>query len=159
MGNRAPYDLADFPDRNWTGTPTENTRRQETSRRFHDLMDAAMMVSFHKYGAVALGYPERVDALKSLQMRLNAYFDGKRNPDYRMGDGAPEYLVAPGNVEYLVDVANFAMIEFMHPRHPEAYFKSTDSDGSPGRVAVNTELYDKPNQMRNENIATSEGVL
>ena len=33
-----------------------------------------------------------------------------------------------------MDVANFAMIEFMHPKHSKAFFKATDSDGSPGRV-------------------------
>lgn len=158
MSERASYDLPDFPDRNWTGTPTEATRRQETSRRFHDLMDAAMMVSFHKYGAVADAYPERVNAIDSLHLRLKLYFEGKRNPDY--GEpGEPEFRVKPGNVEYLVDVANFAMIEFMHPAHSAAYYKATDADGSPGRVARNTELYDTPTQFKNLNLAGVDGNL
>jgi hypothetical protein len=33
-----------------------------------------------------------------------------------------------------MDVENFAMIEFMHPRHAGAHFVGTDSDQSPGRV-------------------------
>lgn len=35
-------------------------------------------------------------------------------------------------MEYLVDIRNFAMIEFMHPAIPGAYFKAEDSDKSPG---------------------------
>jgi len=36
----------------------------------------------------------------------------------------------------LADVANFAMIEFMYPQHPNAYFKPTDSNESPGLVGM-----------------------
>jgi hypothetical protein len=51
-------------------------------------------------------------------------------------------------------VANFAMIEFMHPRHPQAHYKATDSDGSPGRVsAVRGDL----TQDNNDEIAMSVG--
>jgi hypothetical protein len=51
-----------------------------------------------------------------------------------------------------MDVANFAMIEFMLPRHPQAHFKGTDDDGSPGRIALNTGRADKRD---NENIGES----
>jgi hypothetical protein len=37
-----------------------------------------------------------------------------------------------GNTEFLADVANFAMIEFMYPKHSKAHFKDTDSNESPG---------------------------
>jgi hypothetical protein len=158
MSERANYDLPDYPDRNWTGSSQETTRRQETSRRFHDLMDAAMMVSFHKYGAVAEAYPEKVNALDSMQLRLKLYAEGKRNPDAEE-PGQPEFLVPPGNVEYLVDAANFAMIEFMHPAHPKAYFKATDAGGSPGRVAQNKELYERPTQFKNASLAGVDGNL
>lgn len=33
-----------------------------------------------------------------------------------------------------MDVANFAMIEFMLPRHPDAHYRPTDSHESPGRT-------------------------
>lgn len=39
-----------------------------------------------------------------------------------------------GNLEHLVDVSNFAMIEYMHPRHQNAHFEAQDSDKSPGVV-------------------------
>src|SRR5690349_4191389 len=87
-----------------TGTPLS-----EFSARFVKLMYNAMGVSFHKYGLVKDAYPERVDAIASLKKRLEKY-------------------EADGNTEWLVDVANFAMIEFMLPRHPEAHFKGTDDD-------------------------------
>ena len=54
------------------------------------------------------------DAVRSLLARLDKY-------------------AQTGNTEYLMDAANFAMIEFMHPKHPDAHFEATDSKGSPGR--------------------------
>src|SRR4051812_38521811 len=121
MSKRAKYDPAEYPVRQWSGEK-EELWRQETSRRFHDLMDSAMMVSFYKYGAVAEGFPDRLNAMESLQLRLRYYLLG----DKKKG-------IAPDNVEYLVDAANFAMIEFMHPSRSDATLIHTDSDGSPGR--------------------------
>lgn len=89
----------------------------EFSPRFVAGMANRMAVSYHKYGAVADAYPNKVDALESCLARIQKYRE-------------------TGNTEYLIDAANFAMIEFMHPRHPDAYFKATDSDGSIGRVTV-----------------------
>lgn len=87
----------------------------ENSQPFHQGMVDRMGVSFCKYGAVRDAYPHRVDAIESLKKRLERY---ERD----------------GNTEWLMDVANFAMIEFMHPKHPEAHFRATDSKESPGRV-------------------------
>jgi hypothetical protein len=42
-----------------------------------------------------------------------------------------------------MDVSNFAMIEFMLPRHPQAHFQGTDDDASPGRVSLRTGRDDK----------------
>lgn len=74
-----------------------------------------MSVSFHKYGPVAEAYPGKVNAVDSLVKRLDRYRE-------------------TGNTEWLMDVANFAMIEFMHPAHPKAHYRATDSRESPGRV-------------------------
>lgn len=71
-------------------------------------------MSYLKYGPVSQAYPHKVNALHSLLDRIRKY-------------------ESTGNTEYLVDVANFAMIEFMHPAHKEAHFEATDSSGSPGR--------------------------
>jgi hypothetical protein len=95
-----------------------------------------MLVSFYKYGAVANAYPDRVDAIASLQQRLKLY-----------ASGDPAKGIAPGNTEYLMDAANFAMIEFMHPRHPDAHFKGTDDEGSPGRIAAHTGRADKRDNL------------
>jgi hypothetical protein len=95
-----------------------------------------MAVSFHKYGPVAEGYPDRVDALQSLRLRIEKYVETK-------------------NTEFLIDAANFCMIEFMHPRLPGAQFTPTDSDASPGRITAsgninkqdkNSRLISKPVQ-------------
>lgn len=85
-----------------------------------------MAVSYYKYGKVADGYPERLDAIKSLLLRLDKYKQ-------------------TGNTEFLMDVANFAMIEFMCPKHPNAFFKPTDSRESPGRVKNNNVITTKHN--------------
>ena len=85
----------------------------EFDMRFVDAMQSAMSLSFYKYGPVAAGYPEKGDALKSLEKRIVKYRE-------------------TGNAEWLVDAANFAMIEFMHPAHPEAHYRPTDSDETPG---------------------------
>lgn len=87
----------------------------EVSQPFLQGMADRMGVSFFKYGAVAEAYPSRVDAIASLRKRLEKYEQ-------------------TGNTEWLMDVANFAMIEFMHPKHPDAHFQATDSQASPGRA-------------------------
>lgn len=94
---------------------TEGVPPTEFSEQFLAGMVARMGMSFHKYGRVAEAYPDNIDALASLRERLSKYR-------------------ATGNTEWLMDVANFAMIEFMYPRHDNAHFEATDSVDSPGRV-------------------------
>lgn len=89
--------------------------KTEFSYRFVDLMKQSMVMSHYKYGRVKDNYPHLSDAVSSLKQRLELY-------------------EKTGNSEYLVDVANFAMIEFMLPRHPDAHYTPTDSDKSPGVV-------------------------
>jgi hypothetical protein len=86
----------------------------EFSRPFVQGMADRMGVSYCKYGRVAEAYPSRVDAIASLKLRLEKYEQ-------------------TGNTEWLMDVANFAMIEYMHPRPAQAHFRATDSKESPGR--------------------------
>lgn len=86
----------------------------EFSIPFVQGMADRMAVSFFKYGLVAEAYPGKVDAIASLKKRLEKY-------------------ETDGNLEWLMDVGNFAMIEFMRPRHKNAHFRATDSRESPGR--------------------------
>jgi hypothetical protein len=104
----------------------------EFSEQFVSGMADRMGVSYCKYGAVAEAYPSRVDAIASLKARLEKYEQD-------------------GNTEWLMDVANFAMIEFMHPRHPLAHFKPTDSHESPGRVWTSGSVTDSANTTSREN--------
>lgn len=92
----------------------EEVLKTEFSEKFVKGMQDRMIVSFHKYGAVADAYPDKVNAIESLKKRLALYEED-------------------GNTEWLMDVGNFAMIEFMFPAHPKAHFRPTDSDESPGR--------------------------
>ena len=85
----------------------------EFSLDFVQGMCDRMGMSFFKYGRVAAAYPTKVDAIANLKLRLDRYEHD-------------------GNTEWLMDVANFAMIEFMHPKHPDAHFSPRDN--SPGRI-------------------------
>ncbi len=88
--------------------------RTEYCEQFLQGMLDRMATSFFKYGAVADAYPQKVNALKSLEKRLKKY-------------------AADHNLEWLMDVGNFAMIEFQHPAHADASFRATTSKESPGR--------------------------
>src|SRR5687767_10779862 len=92
----------------------EDVLRSEFSEQFVSGMKDRMVVSFYKYGPISAGFPDKVNAITSLTDRLRKYAE-------------------TGNTEFLMDAANFAMIEFMHPAHPNAFFEGTDSDQSPGR--------------------------
>lgn len=96
-----------------TKTPTE-ILQTEFSENFVQGMRHRMIISYYKYGLIADGFPHKVNAITSLTDRLRKYSE-------------------TGNTEFLVDAANFAMIEFMHPAHPNAFYAATDSDQSPGR--------------------------
>lgn len=87
----------------------------EINEAFIQGMLKRMAISFCKYGAVADAYPKKVDAIASLKLRLTRYEES-------------------GNLEDLMDLANYAMIEFGHPRHPNAHFRAEDSAASPGRA-------------------------
>lgn len=90
--------------------------KTEFNEDFVQGMRDRMLISFYKYGPVANGFPHKVSAVASLTDRLRKYAETK-------------------NTEFLIDAANFAMIEFMHPALPGAFFQPTDSDQSPGRRA------------------------
>lgn len=91
-----------------------------------------MEMSFYKYGNLHDAYPNKLDALASLELRLKKYQE-------------------TGNTEFLMDAANFAMIEFMAPRHPRAFFAATDSDQSPGRVSLAGNISQAANTVDQEN--------
>ena len=99
----------------------------EFSIFFVQAMANRMGVSFFKYGPVPEAYPAKVDAIATLKEKIKLYEEG---------GVVKGKEIAPGNTEYLIDAANYAMIEFMYPRNPNAFFKSTDSDGSTGRTWV-----------------------
>jgi len=91
--------------------------RRDFSEDFVAKMKASMLQSHYKYGYVSDTYPELADAIACLEERLALY---KKD----------------GNIDHLVDVANFAMIESMYPRHPNAHFCRLSSDESPGLVGT-----------------------
>ena len=118
-------------------------RAAETDLSFWEGMCARMVMSWFKYGDVAEG-AKKIDAIKSALVRLDLYQNGD-----------PAKNIPAGNRDYLMDAANFCMIEFMYPNHPQSFFHATDDDGSPGRVSNRTGKLDKRD---NEEIGAREGV-
>ena len=94
-----------------------DTREQILARDFSNSfitkMQNAIEMSHYKYGWMSKTYPELAQAHKCIRERLELY-------------------EKTHNTEYLVDVANFAMIEFMHPAFADAKYIPTDSAKSPG---------------------------
>ncbi|MEK6288191.1 MAG: hypothetical protein AABO57_20925 [Acidobacteriota bacterium] len=100
----------------------------ETSEQFITGMLDRMVTSYHKYGPISDAYPRKVNALESLNQRIEKYLE-------------------TGNTEWLIDAANFAMIEFMYPAHPKAHFRPTDSEQSPGRTSQEFDITDSANDQ------------
>jgi hypothetical protein len=80
-----------------------------------------MAFSYFKYGRLAEAYPNKVDALRSMDDRIQLY-------------------KATGNTEHLVDAANFLLIEFMCPSIPGARLRATETHESPGRSLTTGEF-------------------
>ena len=89
--------------------------KDQISEKFIQGMVDRMFTSYYRYGAIQDGFPHKVDAIGCLHMRLKKYEE-------------------TGNTEWLMDVANFAMIEFILPKHSKAHFRPTESGESPGVV-------------------------
>ena len=88
---------------------------RSVSKEFIAHMAKAIILSHFKYGDANKTYPSKHQAHYNIPERYKKYLE-------------------TGNTEWLVDIANFAMLEFMFPSLPNAHFRSTDSDESPGLV-------------------------
>lgn len=86
--------------------------KTEYSPDFDQIRKNMMAVSYYKYGPLKDNYKKHktINAIGSLEKRLAKYKE-------------------TGNTEFLADIANFAMIEFMQPQHPDAHYTPTD-DGA-----------------------------
>ena len=91
----------------------EDILKRGFSNEFVTKMQNAIEMSHYKYGWASKSYPELAQAYKCIQERLDKYLETH-------------------NTEFLIDIANFAMIEFMHPAFKDASYKPTDSGESPG---------------------------
>lgn len=89
---------------------TKQILATEYSEWFDEIRKNMMVVSYYKYGPLAENYKQEkcLDAIGNLKKRLEKYEE-------------------TGNTEFLADIANFAMIEFMYPQHPKAFYKPTDT--------------------------------
>jgi DNA/RNA-binding domain of Phe-tRNA-synthetase-like protein len=107
-----------------------DTREQILSRDYSQEFDKGrqdrIVQSWYKYGYASENYPTGLaSAIGSLYKRLELYKQ-------------------TGNREYLMDIANFAMIEYMYPQHPNAHYRVVPSEESPGLDGISAkELMEK----------------
>lgn len=66
--------------------------------------------------------------LNRMQVGYLRYGPLSKNPRAPLSylDGALRRYRATGNTEILIDIANYAMGEFTHPRHPRAHYEALD---------------------------------
>jgi hypothetical protein len=84
-----------------------------------------MAMSHFKYGVMAKNVAKGCDDMKGGRERLWMY-DGVGEPSTRGKEGNT------GNTENLLDAANFFVIEYLFPRHPDPHFKAQTTEESPG---------------------------
>jgi hypothetical protein len=91
----------------------------EYSLKFDEIRKKMMQTSYFKFGAVKENYKTvgGLQAIPSLKAKLKEYEE-------------------TGNTEFLADIANFAMIEFMYPQHPNGHYKATDGYTQGKRTTV-----------------------
>lgn len=82
------------------------------SVEFHQGMVSRMEQGFYKYGPIK---SDKFDGAKSAILRIEKYLE-------------------TGNTEWLMDGANYLMMEFIYPKHPEAHYRPTESGESPGYI-------------------------
>lgn len=85
----------------------DELRKTEWSDEFEQLMRNRLLVGCFRYGRMSDPNKGKYDHVESIRERLKLYEQS-------------------GNLEHLVDVANFSLVEFVHPRHPNAHFEATD---------------------------------
>lgn len=99
----------------WQIRVTSPDMQDERALQFLQGMMDRTGVSYHKYGAIQDAFPHKRTGVDNIQQRVDKYLE-------------------TGNTEFLIDAANYALIEFMRPSREGAFFKSTDSDESPGAL-------------------------
>lgn len=114
-------------------TDIKTILKTQFSEDFVSKMKNRMIASFYKYGPLEKNFnrknPEdNCKILPCLEDRLELYRE-------------------TGNTEWLIDVANYAMMEFMYPQHPNAHFRATDSDESPGAHGLTWREIEKFNKL------------
>lgn len=96
----------DFPNEIARPDPAE-LRKTQWNSEFENLMRNRMVFGAFRYGTLEENAGRRWDFLASINRRLDAYFE-------------------TGNTENLVDVANYCLVEFTNPQHPDHHFRSVD---------------------------------
>ena len=85
----------------------QDTEWPAAARAFVTGMQNRVLLAGFRYGRFADPEKSKYDFLKGMEKKLAAY---KRT----------------GNTEHLFDLANYAMLEWIWPSHPDAHFRAED---------------------------------
>jgi hypothetical protein len=99
--------------------------------RFVRMMRDRLIASFYKYGPADQN--AKLQSESGTSMLAGAK---KRIEKYEQ----------TGNTEWLVDAANFCLLEWAWPAHPEAHFRATDSRESPGPPSLTVREIERLNE-------------
>lgn len=103
------------------------------SEEFVRKMKARVFFGYFRYGESKRYKTEKKYNIKdTIQKRLDKYWE-------------------TGNSEHLVDTANFLMIEYMHPQHPNAHFESIEEEDESKRLGVVRNIKDAEALIRADN--------
>lgn len=108
---KAP-ETTDYVSRSVTFNFAPSVPKDQIDTVFIQGMIDRMCFGFHNYGHARRTH-DRPDNLANVKTRVDKYRE-------------------TGNIEWLMDAANFVMMEFMVPTHPQAHFVPTSRDESPG---------------------------
>jgi len=85
----------------------DTLRTTEWCPEFEQLCRNRLVMGAFRYGQFNDPDKWKYDHIRGAEKKLAAYRD-------------------TGNLEHLVDVANYALLEFARPSHPQAYFRAED---------------------------------
>ncbi len=85
-------------------------RESEWCHEFEELRRNRLILGAMRYGLLSASDKWQYDLWAGLQAKLTTYAD-------------------TGNLEAVVDAANYLMLIYMHPQHPNAHWRAEDDQG------------------------------
>lgn len=110
----------------------DNVPEDQIDKEFIQGMLDRMAVGFFNYGPMRR-YDNIPNSLENIKIRLRKYEESK-------------------NTEFLMDAANYCMMEFVRPFFPNAYYRPTTKEESPGAIVGGKLVHGKEDYISSKKI-------